>query len=88
MANKNIDALVYCPFYITEARNTITCEGIIGEKTVTRFEKESDKKYHEFNFCTGKSCMGCGVFKAVIANYTPEEQEATRKVINLRDFSL
>ena len=34
MANKMIDALVYCPFYISEAKTSITCEGIIGDKTV------------------------------------------------------
>lgn len=84
MANKNIDALVYCPFYITEARNSITCEGIIGEKTVSRFERESDKVYHQFNFCTGKTCTGCPVFKGVMGNYTPEEREATLNVIDLR----
>ena len=40
MANKTIDALVFCPFYLREARLTITCEGIIGETTVSKFSTQ------------------------------------------------
>ena len=88
MANKNIDALVYCPFYIAESNTTITCEGIIGAKTVSKFESASAKKHHQFNFCTGKSCAGCPVYKGVIENYTEEERIATEKMINMQRLSL
>lgn len=71
MANKTIDALVFCPFYVCEARNTITCEGIIGEYTVSRFSTEHEKAEHEKNFCTGKTCRGCGVHFALSGNYAP-----------------
>ena len=40
MANKTIDAMIYCPFYISEARSSITCEGIIGDRTVSQFTNE------------------------------------------------
>ena len=71
MANKTIDALVFCPFYISEARTTITCEGIIGETTVSRFETEYEKAEHEKNFCTGKTCRGCNIHSALMQNYSP-----------------
>lgn len=69
MANKTIDALVFCPFYVREARTTITCEGIIGSVTVNRFNTEREKVEHENNFCTGKTCLGCGVHSALSGNY-------------------
>ena len=72
MANKMIDALVYCPFYISEAKTSITCEGIIGDKTVNQFETEKDKREYEKNFCIGKCCRGCGVYSSLMYKYTPE----------------
>ena len=77
MANKTIDALVFCPFYKSEARTTITCEGIIGEYTVSRFMSEREKAEHEKNFCTGKYCMGCGVHAALMQNYATVVPAAT-----------
>ena len=69
MANKAIDALVYCPFYICEARTTITCEGLISDKTVSHFESEREKKEHQENFCMGKCCRGCPIYGALAAKY-------------------
>ena len=71
MANKTIDALVFCPFFVSEARNSITCEGIVGAFTVNRFNTEHEKLEHEKNFCTDKTCMGCGVHFALSGNYAP-----------------
>ncbi|MBE6587529.1 MAG: hypothetical protein E7647_03840 [Ruminococcaceae bacterium] len=75
MPNKAIDAQIFCPFYISEAAMSITCEGIIGSSTVSRFNNEYDKLYHETNFCTGKTCSGCGVFSALMQNYTPTRRK-------------
>ena len=69
MANKTIDALVYCPFYISEAKTSITCEGIIGDRTMNYFNSEKEKKDHENNFCTGKCCRGCAVYGALSIKY-------------------
>ena len=76
MANKTIDALVFCPFYKSEAKTTITCEGIVGEYTVSRFMTEKDKAEHEKNFCTGKYCRGCGIHSALMQNYMPQAPTA------------
>ena len=81
MPNKTIDALAFCPFYISEAKTTITCEGIIGSSTVNKFRTEGEKADHEMNFCTGKTCCGCGVFSAIMQNYSPVQK---RKYQGLR----
>ncbi|MBQ8474661.1 MAG: hypothetical protein IJ499_03250 [Clostridia bacterium] len=77
MANKTIDALVYCPFYICEGKTTITCEGIIGDKTVSQFKNENDKKYHENNFCIGKTCHGCGLYLSLMSGYQAADSVRT-----------
>ncbi len=69
MPNKAIDAQIFCPFYITESKMSITCEGIIGAQTVSRFNNETDKVYHETAFCTDKTCAGCGVYSSLMKNY-------------------
>ncbi len=63
--------MVYCPFYITEAKTSITCEGIIGDKTVSQFVSEKAKKEYEKNFCIGRCCHGCGIYTALMDNYCP-----------------
>ncbi len=78
MANKTIDALAFCPFYFSEAKTTITCEGIIGKKTVNMFESREEKTAHELNFCTGKTCVGCGVYTALMDNYTTSPRRPSR----------
>lgn len=74
MANKTIDALVFCPFYQSEARTTITCEGIIGTSTVSKFDTEAEKEEHEQNFCVSRSCSGCGIHTAIMQNYQADRR--------------
>lgn len=69
MPNKAIDALAFCPFYVREGKTSITCEGIVGSFTVNKFKSELSKERHEKNFCTAKTCCGCGVFSALMENY-------------------
>ena len=69
MANKTIDALIFCPFYICESKMSITCEGLIGSKTVTQFNCENEIKEHEYNFCCTKHCRGCLLYSAIMENY-------------------
>ncbi|MBQ4066164.1 MAG: hypothetical protein IJD22_00845 [Clostridia bacterium] len=71
MPNKTIDANAFCPFYVKEGVMSITCEGIIGASTVSKFNTEHDKLYHETNFCTGKTCRGCSVYTALMGKYMP-----------------
>lgn len=69
MANKTIDALIFCPFYMCESKKSITCEGIIGKATTNHFISEGEKKYHEYNFCCSKHCRGCALHSALMDNY-------------------
>ena len=69
MPNKAIDAAAFCPFYLSESRLTITCEGIIGAATVSKFKTESKKKSHEDSFCTSRACAGCGIYSSIMDKY-------------------
>lgn len=69
MANKTIDALAFCPFYVCEAKTTITCEGIVGTLTVNKFADEYEKREHEKNFCTCRHCQGCSIYCSLMQNY-------------------
>ncbi|MBR6677017.1 MAG: hypothetical protein IKL24_06780 [Clostridia bacterium] len=71
MANKTIDAAMFCPFYLSEAAMSITCEGIIGNSTVNRFASAAEKIYHEQNFCMDMTCRGCGVYTALLQEHLP-----------------
>lgn len=77
MPNKTIDALVFCPFYISENDRSITCEALIGGtgcSSVHRFPTRERKVAHELDFCTGRTCVNCPVFMALDAN-DPEGRE-------------
>jgi len=78
MSNKVIDALAFCPFYMSESRQSITCEGLIGASTVNRFASEAEKLEHETSFCTQRTCKGCAVFSALELKYS---QPAVRRNI-------
>lgn len=69
MSNKVIDALAFCPFYMSESKQSITCEGLIGSSTVSRFISEQEKLEHENSFCTQKTCKGCAVYAALEFKY-------------------
>ena len=70
MPNKAIDAQIFCPFYVSESALSITCEGIVGHYTVNKFMTETEKAYHENAFCIHKTCAGCGVYSALMNNYS------------------
>lgn len=74
MANKTIDALVFCPFYVTESCLSITCEGIISLRMVSQFESETAKMEHEQDFCCGKTCRGCPLFRELARKYDALER--------------
>lgn len=75
MANKEINAKALCPFFITESKKSITCEGIIAEQNVTRFTSEEEKKAHQEQYCTKYYCENCKIYKALSEKYTQEKNE-------------
>ncbi len=70
MANKKINVDAVCPFFYTESTKNITCEGIVGANTVTRFTYSQDKITHEKKYCTcHKAYEMCPIYKANIVKY-------------------
>lgn len=74
MANKKINVLTICPFFITESKQSITCEGIIGEQTVSRFNTKEEKEAHQQVYCTKQYYVNCDLCKACYTKYGQEER--------------
>ena len=69
MANKTINAQVLCPFFVTESKKSISCEGIIGYKCVSCFEFTEEKEAHEKEFCTTRQFYKCKIYSALMSGY-------------------
>lgn len=69
MANKTINVDAICPFFASDGERTLTCEGVIGKWTVTRFLTVSDKIEHEEAYCCC-DYASCPVYKAVMTKYS------------------
>lgn len=53
---------VICPFYKEETKNTITCEGVIGENCRQAFSDSMQKKAHKKEYCNAfnySNCLHC-----------------------------
>ena len=69
MSNKVIDQMAVCPFYRSEARVSITCEGLIpGTLTQTRFLTEADKAERQ-NLCCSYNYAECEHAAALMERY-------------------
>ena len=68
MANKTINVEATCPFFFTESAKSVTCEGIVGENTVTRFSYSADKITHEKTYCTCDYAT-CPIYIANMSKY-------------------
>lgn len=69
MANKSINIRVLCPFFIAEAKKSISCEGVVGCKTVSCFEFTNEKEAHENEFCTTRQYYKCRIYKMLMKDY-------------------
>lgn len=68
MANKTINVDAVCPFFYTESVRSVTCEGIVGANTVTRFTYSSQKIKHERCYCTSDYST-CPIYEANMKKY-------------------
>ena len=68
MSNKTINVEAVCPFFYTESAKSVTCEGIVGINTVTRFSYSSQKRAHEKHYCTSEYGT-CPIYKANMDKY-------------------
>ena len=68
MPNTTINVDAVCPFFYADSIKCVTCEGIVGENTVTRFSYSSQRISHERNYCTADYCT-CPIYKANMNKY-------------------
>ena len=68
MANKKINVDAMCPFFFAESVKSVTCEGIVGQNTVTRFTYSEQKVTHEKNYCTS-AYSDCPIYLANMQKY-------------------
>lgn len=73
MANKVIDGMAVCPFYLSEAKRSITCEGLIAKTaTITRFSSEAEKIRHE-KLCASSRWISCEHARVLLARWEDTE---------------
>lgn len=73
MSNKTINVEAICPFFLCESKKSITCEGIITESMVSRFDTEEEKQFHEKTYCTKYDFESCEICKALGKKYDKAE---------------
>jgi hypothetical protein len=66
---KNAAVNAKCPYYQSESRKSITCEGIYANtETVTRFMEEKEKDAH-IERCCMKYPNGCSLCREIEEKY-------------------
>ncbi|MCH5199226.1 MAG: hypothetical protein J1E34_10025 [Oscillospiraceae bacterium] len=74
MANKTVEALIKCPFFVNEKNNIIACEGYIKNTCmITKFSGAKQKKEHlkkNCYHCTGGACF---MAMSLFAKYDKED---------------
>ena len=70
MANKQIEALIQCPFYLREKENTVACEGYIrGTCMITKFPGEKEKRAYMKANCFKPDGGECFMAKSLFGKY-------------------
>lgn len=70
MANKPVEALIKCPFYVSETRNFLCCEGFLKNTCMTtRFPDANSKKAHLKANCFEESGGSCPMAKTLFEKY-------------------
>ncbi len=70
MANKTVEALIKCPFYLNESRNLLSCEGVFKNTCMTtRFADAESKKEHLKRNCFFEDGGACPMAKSLFAKY-------------------
>ena len=73
MANKTVDALVKCPFYVKENENRIVCEGYIKNTCmITKFTDAAQKKAHLRACCFHEDGGKCFFAQSLFRKYEAE----------------
>lgn len=59
---------ILCPFYITERRNQITCEGVMSKQEIFVFGDVTGKRRHMNKYCK-KAYTECPHYKKASGKY-------------------
>lgn len=74
MANKTIEALIKCPFYVSEKENIIACEGYIDNTCmITKFSGAKEKKAHLKANCYCHDGGKCFMAMSLFSKYNENE---------------
>ena len=70
MANKTVEALIKCPFYLQENETRIVCEGYIKDTCmITKFPGAAQKKAHFRACCFHEDGGKCFFAKSLFQKY-------------------
>ena len=71
MSTTPLDGKALCPFYVNDYVNekSITCEGIIGKFTITRFKNKFRKDEHTEVYCTTENYKKCTICQLNMKKY-------------------
>ena len=73
MANKTVEALIKCPFYLQENENRIVCEGYIKDTCmITKFAGAAQKKAHFRACCFHEDGGKCFFAKSLFQKYAAQ----------------
>ena len=74
MANKTIDALVKCPFYLEEKGLTVACEGYAKNTCmITRFPGTAEKHAYLKRHCYREDGGACFLARSLYRKYEDEK---------------
>lgn len=73
MANTTAGANAICPYWLKEAKYSITCESTItGAQNMQRFRTEREKAEHEHAYCETFAYARCPYARLLNVHYTQD----------------
>ena len=81
MANYTFGSRTICPFYLKEARKSITCEGLVdGTMSMTRFASEEEKQHFQGARCARYNYDAlCPIAAALMQKHEKKEHAEKKK---------
>lgn len=58
-----------CPFYKSESKKTINCEGVINSVCTQPFKTQKKKEFYKSEYCNTFNCINCPYHKMLDRKY-------------------
>lgn len=70
-------AYTKCPFYVSENKLSISCEGLISSKSAVHlFNRQKEKQNHKYKFCNNaKSYKYCSYYYILMKTKYKEQED-------------